>query len=260
VRTIVVVPLFETIDPGGTLLFAVWDDTDNRMEFRSASDYRLALGVGTADSPTFAGLTISGSGAGALVLDDSDASNHFRLAANPTVTTNVNLIMPPNGLNALLKMVPGTGTTNFLLTNAVAGTDYSTSTSTENLQNKDLTHASNTIPVELGIVFGDESTTITTGTAKKTFRMPFAMTVTAVRANLKTASSSGNPAFDINEGGASIFSTTITIDANERTSTTAATAAVLSDTSLADDAEITIDIDTAGTGAVGPKIWLIGTR
>lgn len=110
------------------------------------------------------------------------------------------------------------------------------------------------------IAVSDETTAITTGTAKVTFRMPFAMTLSGVRASLGTASSSGNPAIDINEGGVSIFSTTLTIDANEKTSTTAATAAVLSDTALADDAEITIDIDTAGTGAKGLKVALIGTR
>lgn len=106
----------------------------------------------------------------------------------------------------------------------------------------------------------DETTAITTGTAKVTFRMPFAMTLTAVRASLGTVSSSGTPTFDINEGGVSILSTKLTIDANEKTSTTAATAAVISDASLADDAEITIDIDTAGTGAAGAKVALIGYR
>jgi hypothetical protein len=110
------------------------------------------------------------------------------------------------------------------------------------------------------IAASDETTTITTGTAKVTFRMPFAMTLTEVRASLTTVSSSGNPAFDLNEGGASVFSTTLTIDANEKTSTTAATPAVISDASLADDAEMTVDIDTAGTGAKGVKIYLIGTR
>jgi hypothetical protein len=35
---------------------------------------------------------------------------------------------------------------------------------------------------------------------------------------------------------------------------------VISDASLADDAEMTVDIDTAGTGAKGVKIYLIGTR
>jgi len=112
----------------------------------------------------------------------------------------------------------------------------------------------------IGIAVSDEETALTTGTAKVTFRMPFAMTLTAVRASLSTASTSGLPTFDINEGGTTILSTKLTIDANEKTSTTAATAAVISDTGLADDAEITIDIDVAGTGAKGAKVYLIGRR
>lgn len=116
-------------------------------------------------------------------------------------------------------------------------------------------------PQEVIIVaVSDEETAITTGTAKVTFRMPFAMTLTAVRASLSTASTSGDPTFDINEGGTTILSTKLSIDANEKTSTTAATAAVISDTGLADDAEITVDIDTAGTGAKGAKVYLIGRR
>ena len=108
------------------------------------------------------------------------------------------------------------------------------------------------------VAVSDETTALTTGTAKVTFRMPYAFTLTAVRASVNTVSSSGLPTFDINEGGASIFSTTLTIDASEKTSTTAATAAVISDTSLADDAEMTVDQDTAGTGAKGAKVCLIG--
>jgi hypothetical protein len=115
-------------------------------------------------------------------------------------------------------------------------------------------------PEVLIIAIGDETTAIVAGVAKVTFRMPFAMTLTAVRASLTTASSSGLPTFDINESGSTILSTKLTIDSGELTSTTAATPAVISDTSLADDASITIDIDTAGTGATGPKIYLIGTR
>ena len=52
------------------------------------------------------------------------------------------------------------------------------------------------------------------------------------------------------------------IDATEKTSTTAATPAVISDSALADDAEITIDIDQIGGGDAGAglKVTLIGTR
>ena len=115
-------------------------------------------------------------------------------------------------------------------------------------------------PVCIAIAVSDETTAITTGTAKVTFRMPWAMTVTAVRASLSTASTSGNPTFDINEGGTSILGTKLSIDANEKTSITAASAATITDSALADDAEITIDVDAAGTGAKGAKVYLIGTK
>lgn len=117
-------------------------------------------------------------------------------------------------------------------------------------------------PFELGIACSDESTALTTGTAKVTFRMPHAMTLSAVRASLTTAQASGSIfTVDINESGTTILSTKITIDNTEKTSTTAATAPVISDASLADDAEITVDIDQIGaSGATGLKIYLIGTR
>ena len=113
------------------------------------------------------------------------------------------------------------------------------------------------------VAVSDETTALTTGTAKLTFRMPFAMTVTEVRASLSTAgTTSGTTTIDINEGGTSILSTKLTIDATEKTSTTAATAAVISDSALADDAEITIDIDAISGGATeaGLKVTLIGNR
>ena len=108
----------------------------------------------------------------------------------------------------------------------------------------------------------DESTALTTGTGKVTFRMPYAFTVSAVRASLSTAQTSGSIfTVDINDSGTTILSTKLTIDNTEKTSTTAATAAVISDTALADDTEITVDIDQIGDGtAKGLKITLIGTR
>ena len=54
----------------------------------------------------------------------------------------------------------------------------------------------------------------------------------------------------------------MTIDYGEKTSTTAATAAVISDSVLLDDAEMTVDIDavTGGADETGLKITLIGYR
>ena len=112
------------------------------------------------------------------------------------------------------------------------------------------------------IACGDEGTAITTGTGKVTFRMPYAFTLSAVRASCVIAPTGANLVIDINEGGSTILSTKLSIDATEKTSTTAATAAVISDTSLADDAEITIDFDQVGStiAGAGVKVALIGSR
>jgi len=117
-------------------------------------------------------------------------------------------------------------------------------------------------PCEIQLAASDETTAITTGTAKVTFRMPYAMTVTSVRASLSTAQTSGSIfTVDINEAGNTILSTKLTIDNTEKTSVTAATPPVISDTALADDAEITIDVDQVGDGtAKGLKITIKGTR
>lgn len=129
-------------------------------------------------------------------------------------------------------------------------------------QNKHATVA-DLVPAIIGpITVGDETTALTTGTAKKTFRMPYAMTVTEVRISVTTAPTGATLTVDLNEGGASIFSTVLTIDVSEKTSTTAATPAVISDSALADDAEMTVDIDQIGSTVAGAglKITLIGTR
>lgn len=122
-------------------------------------------------------------------------------------------------------------------------------------------------PLEsLEIAVSDEVTALAAGTAKITFRMPYAFTLEAgsagIRASLKTAQTSGNIfTVDINEAGSTILSTKLTIDNTEKTSTTAATPTVISDTTLADDAEMTVDIDQIGDGtAKGLKIILIGRR
>jgi hypothetical protein len=88
-------------------------------------------------------------------------------------------------------------------------------------------------PEAIQLAASDETTALTTGTAKVTFRMPFAMTLTAVRASLTTAQASGTIfTVDINQGGTSVLSTKLTIDNTELTSTTAATPAVISDFGL----------------------------
>ena len=113
------------------------------------------------------------------------------------------------------------------------------------------------------IAVGDETTPITTGTAKVTFRMPYAFTLSAVRASVTTAPTGQTIIVDINESGSTIMTTNkLSIDASEKTSTTAATQPGITDSALADDAEITIDIDQVGSGTAGTglKVTLIGTQ
>lgn len=119
------------------------------------------------------------------------------------------------------------------------------------------------IPEVIQVACSDLTTALTTGTSKAYFRMPYAMTLTDVRASLLSAgSTSGTTTIDINESGTTVLSTKLTIDFGEKTSETAATAPVISDSALAGDAEITIDIDavTGGADETGLIVTLIGTR
>jgi len=111
------------------------------------------------------------------------------------------------------------------------------------------------------VALSDETTDLTIGNGKASFHMPFAMTLTAVKANCTTAPTGATIIVDINEAGTTIFSTqsnrpTIAIGA------TSANAAGIDDTALANDALITFDIDQIGSTAAGKglKVTLYGYR
>lgn len=152
----------------------------------------------------------------------------------------------------------GTGFRGFRFDTGMSAPQFNDGTSW-----RDMYHTQNLPkPIEIGVACSDETTALTTGTAKVTFRVPTAMTLTGVRASLTTAQTSGSTfTVDINVAGTSILSTKLTIDNTEKSSVSAATQAVISDTALDDDDEITVDIDQVGDGtATGLKVWLIGTR
>jgi len=116
---------------------------------------------------------------------------------------------------------------------------------------------------EIGIACSDETTDLAAADGIATFRMPHAMTLTEVRATVTTAPTGGNMEIDINQGGVTLMTTSkLKIDAGDKTSTISATPAVITTSALTDDAEITVDLTTAGATVKGAglKIWLIGTR
>ncbi len=120
-----------------------------------------------------------------------------------------------------------------------------------------------TTPTEfIEVAVSDQTTALTAGTGKITFPMPYALTLSGAKAFLATPQTSGSTfTVDINEGGATILSTKLTIDNTENSSVTAGVPAVVSDTTLAADAIMTVDIDTIGDGtAKGLIITLIGTK
>ncbi len=117
------------------------------------------------------------------------------------------------------------------------------------------------LPQCIMIPCGDETTAITAGAAKVTFRMPFDFTLTGVKASVTTAATGATLlAIDVNVAAASIFSTVITLDAGEKTSVTAATPPVLTTFDLAADTSMTIDFDAVGNtiAGAGVKVYLIG--
>lgn len=114
---------------------------------------------------------------------------------------------------------------------------------------------------ELGFACSDESSAVTTG-LKVTFRMPFAMTLSSVRISLGTAPTIGSFIVDVKQNGTSVFSTLVSIDSTELTSTTASAPSVLSITSLTDDSLMTIHVTQIGSGDPGKglKLVLIGKK
>jgi hypothetical protein len=105
------------------------------------------------------------------------------------------------------------------------------------------------------IAASDEATDLATGN-KVYFRMPYAGTL--VKATVNTAPTGSTLICDINEAGTSVLGTKLSIDASEKTSDTAASAATITDSALANDAEITIDIDQVGSTVAGKglKVYL----
>ena len=115
------------------------------------------------------------------------------------------------------------------------------------------------------VACSDESTALTTGTAKVSFRMPYAFTLTAgeggIQASCNQAPTGAILTMDINEAGSTILSTKLTIAIGSTTSV-GGTAPVISDVNLAANALMTIDIDQIGSTnpGTGLKVTLIGVK
>lgn len=185
---------------------------------------------------------------------DTASAGDFLVANSATTSewkTAIEAGIPQNLLD--LENLSTYGTSGHVLTSTGSGVQWLPAGGGSTQPTASTTAALASFPISVS----DEVSTITTGTSKVTFRAPTDFDVTKIKASLTTASTSGAVEVDVNLNGVSMFSTPITIDANETTSETAAVPAVLSTTALADDDVITVDIDSAGTGAVGLKLSFV---
>jgi len=167
---------------------------------------------------------------------------------------------------ALSPDTTGTGDIVFAVSPAFTGTPTSptASTGTSTTQIATTAFVQNEIaqvtesPEFFILTVGSEDIGLTTGTAKFTFRTPYACTLESVKATVTSAPTGSSVIVDINENGSTVLSTKLSIDASETTSTSASSQAVISDSSLANDAEITIDIDQVGSVSpgVGLKVYM----
>jgi hypothetical protein len=133
------------------------------------------------------------------------------------------------------------------------------------ISNIQLADIANTAKTEsISIALGDESTVLaaaSTTVPVVTFHMPYGFTLTNVKVGCTVAGTGAALlTVDVHEAGTTILSTKVTVDATEKTSGTAATAMVISDSALAVDSLIEVFIDLIDTDnvAAGVKVYLIG--
>ena len=110
----------------------------------------------------------------------------------------------------------------------------------------------------ISFTVSDDTTPLTAGAGKVTYRMPVPYLPAYVSAGLTVAQASGSIiTIDVNRAGTSILSTKLSIDNTEKTSVTAAVQPVMVGAGFAFDQELTIDVDQIGNGSArGLKVTL----
>lgn len=208
-------------------------------------------GVDVSDTVTINSAVIWTFEDGAFKLEDSDASHDYIFAAS-NLAADRTITLPLLTGNDTLVVEAEAAT----LTNKTINADNNT---ISNIGLAEIEAAGKTEVI--AIAASDESTALTTGTAKVTFHMPYAFTLTDIKATVTTAPTDATLIADVNDGGTSIMTTDkLDIETGEFSTETATTPPALTDTALAADAIITVDIDQVGStiAGTGLKIYLIG--
>ena len=114
---------------------------------------------------------------------------------------------------------------------------------------------------QIVVSLSDQVSNLLVGTAVLTFRIAEPITLTDCRLSCSTAPTGSSIIVDVKNGGVSIFSTKPSIAAGSKTSD-GGTPCVISTTSLADDDDISVDINQIGStiAGAGLKLTLLGRR
>jgi hypothetical protein len=202
----------------------------------NAAAARTTLGLGTAATAATGDFAAASHNQAASTISDSTATGRALLTAADA---------------AAARTAIGAGTSSLAVSSSAPAALGATAAAGSSTDAARADHAHQRDSDVIVIPVGDESTALTTGTNKVRFRLPFAATLLAVRANVNTAPTGSTLIVDVNEAGTSVLGTKLSIDATETSSTTAASAATIADSSLADDAEVSIDIDQIGSTVAG---------
>ena len=112
----------------------------------------------------------------------------------------------------------------------------------------------------ISMAVSDNTTDLATGTVF-TFYMPYAMTLTDIKASVLTAPTGAGLIVDVHDAGTTIMTTDkLNIDVTEFHTKDAGTQPALTDTALANNAKIEIIIDQVGSTVAGAGlvVYLIG--
>jgi hypothetical protein len=141
-----------------------------------------------------------------------------------------------------------------------------TSAEGDNYTEIDIAAGTDGSSIQLGDIYiiacSDETGDLEVSQSVASFIIPTNGILTAVEANVNTASQGADIKVDIKQNSTSLLSTVITIDSGETSSSTASTPAVISNSNITRGSKITIDINQIGTTAYGAglKVTLHITR
>ena len=102
----------------------------------------------------------------------------------------------------------------------------------------------------------DEVTNLSVAASASTFRVPFSMYLNSIRASTNVSPVGNKIIVDVKQSGASVFSTKLSIDSTEDTSTASASAAIISNPLLIDDSKIVVGLEQVGSTTPGKGLKL----